>query len=84
MQVSSYVSVGHVWVRPSSPLWTGGQGNKATTCVPESHCYPAAGWGWILGKEGGDALTQAVQGSGGVTVPGSVQEPWGCGTEGRG
>jgi len=30
------------------------------------------------------AVTQAAQGGGGVTVPGGVQEPCGCGTEGRG
>ena len=26
----------------------------------------------------------AAQGGGGVTIPGGVPEPWGCGTEGRG
>jgi len=29
-------------------------------------------------------LAQAAQGGGGVTVPGGVQEPWRCGTEGHG
>ena len=29
-------------------------------------------------------MTQAAQGGGGVTVPGGVQEPCGCGTEGHG
>ncbi len=32
----------------------------------------------------GAAVAQAAQGGGGVTVPGGVQEPWRCGTEGRG
>ena len=32
----------------------------------------------------GDALMQAVQGGGGVTIPGGAQEAWGCGTEGCG
>ena len=27
---------------------------------------------------------KAARGGGGVTVPGGVPEPWGCGTEGRG
>ena len=29
-------------------------------------------------------MAQAAQGGGGVTVPGGVQEPCGCGTEGHG
>ena len=29
-------------------------------------------------------MAQAAQGGGGVTVPGGVEEPCGCGTEGRG
>ena len=29
-------------------------------------------------------MAQAAQGGGAVTVPGGVQEPCGCGTEGRG
>ena len=29
-------------------------------------------------------LGQAAHGGGGVTVPGGIQEPWGCGTEGNG
>ena len=32
----------------------------------------------------GDAVAQAAQGGGGVTVPGGVPEPCGCGTEGSG
>ena len=28
----------------------------------------------------GQALEEAAQGGGGVTVPGGVQEPWSCGT----
>ena len=31
-----------------------------------------------------EALAQAAQGGGGVTIPGVVQETCGCGTEGRG
>ena len=46
------------------------------------------GLGWILGKlhlrKSGEAVAQAAQGSGGVTVPGGAEEPCGCGTEGRG
>jgi len=46
------------------------------------------GSGWILGtiylpKEQCCSGT-AAHGGGGVTVPGGVPEPWGCGTEGRG
>lgn len=33
-------------------------------------------------KESGEALAQAAQGGGGVTVPGGVQEMWRSGTEG--
>jgi len=42
------------------------------------------GSGWILGKNSPKEwpLAQAAQGSGGVTVPGGVPEPWRCGTEG--
>ena len=29
-------------------------------------------------------MAQAAQGGGAVTVPGGVEEPCGCGTEGRG
>ena len=32
----------------------------------------------------GEALEVAVQGSGGVTIPGGFQEKGRCGTEGRG
>jgi len=35
-------------------------------------------------RKSGEALTQAAQGGGGVTVPGDVQEMWRCGTEGCG
>jgi len=31
-----------------------------------------------------EAVAQATQGGGGVTIPGGVEEPCGCGTEGRG
>lgn len=44
------------------------------------------GSGWILRKflqESGEALEQAAQGSGAVTVHGDVQEPSRCGTEGH-
>jgi len=34
--------------------------------------------------ESGEAVTEAAQGGGGVTVSGGVQEPCGCGTEGCG
>ena len=40
--------------------------------------------GWTLGKISsliGEALEQAAQGGGGITVPGSVQELSRCGTE---
>ena len=46
------------------------------------------GLGWILGKlylrKSGEAVAQAAQGAGGVTVPGGVQERCGYGTEGCG
>ena len=35
----------------------------------------------FLLRKSGDALAQAAHGSGGVTVPGGVQELWGCGTK---
>lgn len=38
----------------------------------------------ILLQKGGWALAQAVQGGGGVTDPGGVQEPCRSGTEGHG
>ena len=34
-------------------------------------------------RKSGEALEQAAQGGGGVTVPGGVQERWRCGTEGH-
>ena len=46
--------------------------------------------GWIFGKILSEAVVMhwhglpRAQGDGGVTIPGGVQEPWGCGTEGRG
>ena len=44
------------------------------------------GSGWISGntspKEWSGSGT-AAQGGGGVTIPGGVQEPWRCGTEGH-
>ena len=43
--------------------------------------------GWKLGsilRESSEAVAQAAQGGGAVTIPGGVQEPCGCGTEGRG
>lgn len=50
-------------------------------------CY-RGGSGWILRKfifrKSDKALEQASQGSGEVTVPGSVQETCRCGTEGYG
>ena len=46
------------------------------------------GSGWILGKnysqKSGEALAQAAQGGGGVTIPGGVQETCRCGTKGHG
>jgi len=38
----------------------------------------------LLLRRNGEAVAQAAQGGGGVTVPGGVQEPCRCGTEGRG
>ncbi len=38
----------------------------------------------FLLRKSGAAVAQAAQGGGGVTVPGGVPEPCGCGTEGRG
>ena len=35
----------------------------------------------ILYLEGGEAVAQAAQGGGELTVPGGVQEPYGPGTE---
>ena len=45
------------------------------------------GSGWKLQKISSPKDTekaQAAQGGDGVTIPGSVQEPWRCGTWGRG
>ena len=33
-------------------------------------------------RKSSNALAQAAQGGGGVTIPGGVPEPWRCGTEG--
>jgi len=38
---------------------------------------------FLLGRSG-EAVAQAAHKGGGVTVPGGVQEPCGCGTEGHG
>jgi len=38
----------------------------------------------FFSERGGQDLKQAAHGSGGVTVPGSVQELWRCGTKGHG
>jgi len=46
------------------------------------------GSGWILGKISSrkkwSVTGTAAQGGGGLTIRGGVQEPWRCGTEGRG
>ena len=59
----------------------GSSKNVALSCARE-------GSGWILGKillrKSGEAVVQAAQGGGGVTISGGVQEMCGCGTEGRG
>jgi len=39
---------------------------------------------FLLRKKSAQALAQTAHGGGAVTVPGGVQEPWRCGTEGRG
>jgi len=36
----------------------------------------------FLLRKGSDALAQGAQWSGGVPIPGGVQEPWRCGTFG--
>ena len=38
----------------------------------------------FFSQKSNDALEQANQGVGRVTIPGTVQEPCGCGTEGSG
>ena len=38
----------------------------------------------ILLRKNGEALAQAAQGGGGVTIPGGVPEPWRRGPEGHG
>lgn len=35
-------------------------------------------------RKGGNGLVQTEQGGGEVTIPGGVQQPWRCDTEGRG
>jgi len=45
------------------------------------------GSGWMLGEiysQGGEAVAQAAQGGGAVTLSRGAQEPRGCGTEGHG
>ena len=59
-----------------------------SSCVVMAICCARGGSGWTLGsisshKEQWRTGT-AAHGGGGVTVPGGVQEPWRCGTEGRG
>ena len=51
--------------------------------------YAREGSGWLLGKSyspewWSSSSGQATQGSGGVTVPERVREPWRCGTVGCG
>jgi len=41
-------------------------------------------WEKFLLRKSGEALAQAAQGGGGVTVPGGVQELCECGSEGHG
>jgi len=36
----------------------------------------------LLLRKSSEAVAQAAQGGGGGTIPGGVQEPWRCGTEG--
>jgi len=38
----------------------------------------------LILQKSSEAVAQAAQGGGAVTVHGGVQEPCGCGTEGRG
>ena len=40
--------------------------------------------GNFLLRKNGEAVAQAAQGGGAATIPGGVEEPCGCGTEGRG
>ena len=51
-------------------------------------CSARGGSGWILGNISSQkeqcCSGTAAHGGGGVTIPGGVPEPWGCGTEGRG
>ena len=49
--------------------------------------YSWVGSGWLLGTIPSPKSSQAVaqlHREWGVTIPGGVPEPWGCGTEGRG
>ena len=60
-----------------------------TLPVQEGMALSCAGGysGWILGRnssQSNNAVAQAAQGGGAVTIPGGVQELWRCGTEGRG
>jgi len=47
-------------------------------------CCARGGSGWILGKKFFSESEKALAGSGGVTIPGGLQELWRCGTEGCG
>ena len=52
-------------------------------CVPTALCLPLDSL-TPLSSHPGNKKLQIAHGGGGVTVPGAVPEPWGCGTEGRG
>ena len=57
-----------------------GQEGMASSCT-------RGGSGWMsqfLLSKGSEAAAQAAQGGGRVTIPGGVQKPCGCGTEGCG
>ena len=51
-------------------------------------CCARGSSGWIVGnissREEQCCNGTAAHRGGGVTIPGGVPEPWGCGTEGRG
>ena len=52
-----------------------------------SFCYiltQVGYWEKLHLRKSGEALAQATQGGGGVTISGVVQEPCRCGTEGHG
>ena len=57
------------------------------TCLLENHAMahkPVSGSQPFLLRKSGEALVPLCKWSGGVTIPGGVPEPWGCGTEGCG